>query len=69
MPKAIQALVQLVQKLIEDTERKKAREGEKTKQFAGKTWNASKIKLKVIIQKTMRKYCRTPNSQKPEAQL
>lgn len=35
----------------------------------GKMWNALNIKLKVIIQKTRRRYCRTPNGQKPEAQL
>ena len=28
-------------------------------------WNALNIKLKVIIQKTMQRYCRTPTSQTP----
>lgn len=32
-------------------------------------WNALNLKLKVIIQKIMGRYCRTPNGQKPEAQL
>ena len=35
----------------------------------GKMWNALNIKLKVIVQKTIQRYCRTPTSQTPEAQL